>query len=131
MVQLTQEMKDFVGRQDIGKVLATISPDGYPNIGPKGTIRVYDDGSLAYLEMIGKHHFENLKSNPRVAVACIDFAGRQGYRFVGNAELHQSGDVFDKLTEAFPPDRKPKAAIVIKVDRVYALGGAQVGEQIL
>jgi predicted pyridoxine 5'-phosphate oxidase superfamily flavin-nucleotide-binding protein len=131
MVQLTQEMKDFVGRSDVAKVLATVGPDGYPNIGPKGTIRVYDDGSLAYLEMIGKHHFENLKGNSRAAIACVDFAGRQGYRFVGDAELHESGEVFDKLTEPFPPDRRPKAVVVMKVERVYALGGAQVGDQIL
>jgi predicted pyridoxine 5'-phosphate oxidase superfamily flavin-nucleotide-binding protein len=131
MVQLTLEMKDFVGRQDIGKVLATVSPDGYPNIGPKGTIHVYDEGSLAFIEFVGKQHYENLKSNPRVAVACIDFAGRQGYRFIGDAQLHESGEVYDKLSAPFPPERKPKAAVVIKVGRVYALGGAQVGEQIL
>jgi predicted pyridoxine 5'-phosphate oxidase superfamily flavin-nucleotide-binding protein len=131
MVQLTQEMKDFIARPDVGKVLATISADGYPNIGPKGTIRVFDDGSLAYLEMIGKHHFQNLKSNPRAAIACIDFGGRQGYRFVGDAELHESGEVFDKLTEPFPADKKPKAVVVLKVEHVFGLGGAQVGEQIL
>jgi len=131
MAQLTQEMKDFVGRPDVGKVLATVSPDGYPNIGPKGTIQVYDEGSLAYLEMVGKQHYQNLKSNPRTAVACIDFAGRQGFRFVGDAQLHESGEVYDRLSAPFPPDRKPKAAVVIRVERVYALSGAQVGERIL
>jgi len=94
-------------------------------------MHVYDDGSLAYIEFVGKQHYQNLKSNSRVAVACIDFAGREGYRFVGDAELHESGEVYDKLSAPFPPERKPKAAVVIRVERVYALGGAQVGERIL
>jgi len=131
MIQLAQEMKDFVGRPDVGKVLASVSADGYPNIGPKGTICVYDDGALAFLEFVGKQHYENLKNNPRAAIACIDFAGRQGYRFVGDAEVHESGEVFDKLSAPFPPERKPRAVVVIRVERVYALGGAQVGERIL
>jgi len=131
MVQLTEELKAFIGRPEVGKVLATVSPDGYPNIGPKGTMRVYDYGSLAYIEFVGKQHYENVKSNPRVAVACIDFAGREGYRFVGDAEVHESGDLYDKLSAPFPPERKPKAAVIIQIERVYALGGTQVGERIL
>jgi hypothetical protein len=131
MVQLTEEMKTFVGRPDVGKMLATLSPDGYPNIGPKGTIRAFDDSSLCYIEFVGKQHYQNLKGNPRVAVACVDFAGRDGFRFVGDAALHESGEVYDKLSAPFPPERKPKAVVVINVERVYALGGAQVGERIL
>jgi predicted pyridoxine 5'-phosphate oxidase superfamily flavin-nucleotide-binding protein len=131
MVQFTQEIKDFVSRPEVAKVLASVGPDGYPNIGPKGTIQVYDDGSLYYLEMVGKHHYQNAKANPRVSVACIDFAGRQGYRFVGDAQVYESGEVYDKLTERFPPDRKPKAAVVITINEVDALGGPQVGERIL
>jgi hypothetical protein len=126
MVQLTEEMKTFVRRPDVGKMLATLSPDGYPNIGPKGTIRAFDDSSLCYIEFVGKQHYQNLKANSRVAIACVDFAGRDGFRFVGEA-----GEVYDKLSAPFPPERKPKAIVVINVERVYALGGAQVGERIL
>lgn len=131
MLELTQEMKDFVARADVGKMLATVGPDGFPNIGPKGTIQVYDDASLAYCEMVGKHHYQNLKGNPRVAVACVDFAGRQGYRFVGEAELHESGEVYDKVKAKLPPAVQPKAVVRIKVSQVYALGGPQVGERVL
>jgi predicted pyridoxine 5'-phosphate oxidase superfamily flavin-nucleotide-binding protein len=131
MVQLTQEIKDFVSRGDVGKVLATISADGFPNIGPKGSIHVYDDSSLAYAEMVGKHHYENVKSNPRVAIACIDFPNRQGYRFLGEADVHESGEVFDKVSGRMPPAMKTRAVVLVKVNEVYALAGPQVGERIL
>jgi len=131
MLELTQEIKDFVSRGDVGKVLATISPDGFPNIGPKGTIQVYDDGSLAYCEFVGKHHYENVKRDPHVAIACIDFAGRQGYRFVGEAELHESGEVYDKVKAKMPPAANPRAVVLVKIKEVNGLGGAQVGERIL
>lgn len=131
MVQLSQEIKDFVSRGDVGKVLATVSPDGLPNIGPKGSIHVYDEGSLAYAEIVGKHHYQNVRSNPRVAIACIDFASREGYRFLGEAEVHESGEVFDKVSGRIPPALKARAAVLVRVEEVYALGGAQVGEKIL
>jgi predicted pyridoxine 5'-phosphate oxidase superfamily flavin-nucleotide-binding protein len=131
MVQLTQEIKDFVSRGDVGKILATISPDSYPNIGPKGTIQVYDDGSLVYCEFVGKHHYENVKRDPHVAIACIDFAGRQGYRFVGDAEVYESGEVYDKIKAKMPSAANPRAVVLVKVGEVYALGGPQVGERIL
>jgi predicted pyridoxine 5'-phosphate oxidase superfamily flavin-nucleotide-binding protein len=131
MVQLTQELKDFVSRGDIAKVLATVSPDGLPNIGPKGSTHVYDDGSLAYAEFVGKHHFQNMRGNPHVAIACVDFPNRQGYRFVGEAEIHESGEVYEEVSKKMPPAMKLRAAVLIRIDEVYALGGAQVGEKIL
>lgn len=131
MVQLTQEIKDFVSREGVGKVLATISQDGLPNIGPKGSTHVYDDGSLAYAEIVGKHHYQNVKSNSSVAIACIDFANRLGYRFVGEAKVYESGEVFDKVSSRIPPALKPRAVVLVKVSAVYALGGPQVGEKIL
>jgi hypothetical protein len=45
MVHLPQEIEDFVSRGDVGKVVATVSPDDFPSIGLKGSIHVYDDGS--------------------------------------------------------------------------------------
>lgn len=131
MVQLSQEIKDFVSRGDVAKVLATVSPDGLPNIGPKGSTHVYDDGSLAYAEFVGKHHFQNVGSNPHVAIACVDFPNRQGYRFVGEAEIHESGEVYEAVSKKTPPAMKPRAAVLVRIEEVYALGGAQVGEKIL
>lgn len=130
-MQLTQEIKDFVAQPGVGKVLATVSADGFPNIGPKGTIQVYDDGSLAYCEFVCKHHYANAKANPKVAIACIDFAGRQGYRFVGEAEVVEAAGELERLKDRIPLATRAKAVVLVRVNEVYGLGGQQVGEKIL
>ena len=131
MVKLTQEMKDLVGRVEVAKVLATINPDGTPNVGPKMSTHVLDDGSLAYAEVTAKHHYENVKRDPRVAIAVVDWAGRAGFRFIGEAEIHESGELYDLEASRLPPEWKPRAAVRVKVSEVHSLSGPQAGERIL
>ena len=130
-VKLTQELRDFISRREVVKVIATINEDGSPNIGPKGSTHVYDDESLAYAEVTGKHHYHNVRRNTHVAIACIDWQKGEGYRFVGEAELHEAGDVFDQVAGRLPSHIKPKAAVRIPIREVYGLGGAQAGEKLL
>jgi len=130
-VTLTQEMKEFVMRPDVVKVLATTNEDGSPNVGPKGSVRVWDDQSLVYAEFTGKRHYRNVRRDPRAAIACIDWQGRQGYRFVGRAEVHEGDDLFREFVERMGYQSPPKAVVRLVVEEVYALGGAQVGERVL
>ena len=51
MAQLTQEMKDLIGAQQC--FVATVNPDGTPNIGPKRSTRVLDDEHLVFTEVTG------------------------------------------------------------------------------
>jgi hypothetical protein len=131
MVKLTQEIKDFVARPEVAKVLATINPDGSPNIGPKMSTHVLDDESLAYAEVTAKHHYENVKRDPRVAIAVVDWTGRAGFRFIGEAEIHESGELYDKVASRLPPEWRPRAAVRVKVTEVHSLSGPQAGERIL
>ena len=131
MAKLTQEMKDLVARAEVAKLLATVNPDGTPNIGPKRSTHVLDDESLAYAEVVGKHHYENVKRDPRVAIAVVDWTGNAGFRFIGEAEVHESGELYDLEASRLPPEWKPKAAVRVKVTEVHALSGAQAGERIL
>ena len=134
-VKLTEELKQFVSRPEVVKVLATINEDGSPNIGPKGSIQVYDDESLAYAEMMGKHHYRNVQRDRRVAIACIDAQERKGYRFEGEAEAHESGEVFDRMAAwiaaRLSPQLKPKLGVRVPIKAVYGLGGAEAGEKLL
>jgi predicted pyridoxine 5'-phosphate oxidase superfamily flavin-nucleotide-binding protein len=131
MIELTQEMKDLVARVEVAKFLATINPDGTPNIGPKRSTHLLDDGSLAYAEVTAKHHYENVKRDPRVAIAVVDWTGNVGFRFVGEADVHESGELYDEEARRLPPQWKPRAAVRVKVTEVHALSGPQAGERIL
>ena len=131
MAVLTQELKDFVSRPEVTKILATVGEGSLPNIGPKGSIRVFDDESLAYAEVTGKQHFRNVQHNPAVAIACVDWQTREGYRFLGEAELHSSGEVYDRVAAQLPQGYKPVAGVRVRVQAVYSLSGPQAGERIL
>ena len=130
-VKLTEELKEFVSRPEVTKILATINEDGSPDIGPKGTTQVYDDESLAYAEFTGKRHYRNVQRDNRIAIACIDWQERNGYRFEGKAEVYESGEVFDRVAGKYPPERRPKLVVRVPVTAVYALSGTEVGERVL
>jgi predicted pyridoxine 5'-phosphate oxidase superfamily flavin-nucleotide-binding protein len=47
---LTQEIKEFVKQTKLGFV-ATVCPDGTPNLSPKGTTTVWDDDHLVFADI--------------------------------------------------------------------------------
>ncbi len=84
-------------------LLGTAGPDG-PNISPKGSLMLFDDGHLAYWERSKNKALENLRADNRVIVFYSNFkAQRDGVlesgfmRFYGTAELHEAGPVHDAI----------------------------------
>lgn len=129
MAKLTEEMKALVASQQA--FIATASPDGVPNIAPKGSTHVLDDEHIVFYEMVGRRTWENLQKNPKVAIAVVDSGTMQGYRFAGKAELIAEGELYEgakKLAERLKVPAPPKAAVKVKVEEVYNLsaGGQRV-----
>ena len=77
---------------------ATVTPDGRPNLSPKGTIRVWDDDRLFYLDIASPRTRENLRHNPAIELNIVDQTSRRGYRFRGRASLHAGDDIYAKAT---------------------------------
>ncbi len=110
--------------------LATSSPQGEPDIGPKGSLFVADKDHLAYLERTHRNHIRNLKENPHVAVMFYDRdAEIPMARFFGVAELLESGEERDSLRERVihdelvkDPDNKG-IMVKIRVDRIVTPKG--------
>ena len=48
-MRLTDEMKQMVKHLRLCYV-ATVTPDGKPNLSPKGTLKVWDDGDFSCLQ---------------------------------------------------------------------------------
>ncbi len=93
---LTEEMKQLVREQSLGFV-ATVCPDGTPNLSPKGTTTVWDDDHLVFADIASPGTIENLRANPAVEVNVVDPISRKGFRFKGTAELVGDGPVFDEV----------------------------------
>jgi predicted pyridoxine 5'-phosphate oxidase superfamily flavin-nucleotide-binding protein len=87
-------MKRVVEEQRLVFV-ATVCPDGTPNLSPKGTTAVWDDDHLVFANIRSAGTLANLRENPNVEVNVVDPFVRKGYRFKGVADILESGALYD------------------------------------
>jgi predicted pyridoxine 5'-phosphate oxidase superfamily flavin-nucleotide-binding protein len=132
MIQLTQQMRDLIDpalAKGTPCLVATVSKDGMPNIGYKGSVMVFDDESLAYWERTLQGTSQNVEENPNVMILFRDPATRAAWRFVGKATVHKTGALRDQVmarTVQAELDRDPERkgyAVIVKVDKVMPLTG--------
>ena len=104
---------------------ATVSPDGKPNVSPKGTIRVWDDQHLFFLDLASPGTRANLQARPWLELNVVDQLSRRGYRFFGPATLHVGDTVFEEATRRVRTEAQasyPVAAVILlAVERAAAL----------
>ena len=80
MAKITDEMARMIAELRLCYV-ATVTPDGRPNLSPKGSLRVVDGDRLAFADIMSPQTIRNLKSNPYVEVNVVHPFLRRGYRF--------------------------------------------------
>ncbi|MBH5144328.1 pyridoxamine 5'-phosphate oxidase family protein [Rhodococcus erythropolis] len=121
MPTLTSEMTAMLSEQL--PILATVTDGALPNIGPKRSLRVYDDSTLIFNENTGGQTLRNIRAGSKIAVAVIDRAALDGYRFLGSAQVHDSGPAFDNAAH-FASERgmsAPKCAVLIHIEEIFTL----------
>jgi uncharacterized protein len=91
---LTDDMKRVVEEQQLGFV-ATVSPDGSPNLSPKGTTAVWDDDHLIFADICSPATVANLRADPRIEINVVDPLVRKGYRFKGTAQVFADGPEYE------------------------------------
>jgi uncharacterized protein len=94
-MELTPDMQRVVLEQSLGFV-ATVTPDGSPNLSPKGTTTIWDERHLMFADIASPGTVENLASNPNVEINVVDPIVRKGYRFKGTGTVYASGDMFER-----------------------------------
>ena len=105
---------------------ATVTPDGRPNVSPKGPIRVWDDVHLFFLDLASPGTRTNLVHTPWLELNVVDQLSRRGYRFAGKAELHFPGSpVFaEGMRQVYgdtPPATPATAVVLLAVERAAPL----------
>ena len=100
MSVLTEDMKRVVREQRLGYI-ATVCPDGTPNLSPKATMKVWDDDHLVFADLASPGTIANLKQNPAIEINIVDPFLRKGYRFKGTGVVIESGRDFDKVMTQF------------------------------
>ena len=84
MAILNDDMKRVVRQQRFG-FIATVCPDGTPNLSPKGTTAVWDDEHLIFADLASPTTMANLRHNPALELNVVDVYSRKGYRFKGRS----------------------------------------------
>jgi general stress protein 26 len=132
MIAISDQMRELVDNALANGspcVLATVSADGEPDIGFKGSMLVFDNESLAYWERTKRVHMKNVKENPKVIVLFRDAKTKAAWRFHGTATLHESGPIRDQVMARTVKDELDKdperkgAAVVNSLDRITNMGG--------
>ena len=120
---LTDDMKRVVEQQQLGFV-ATVCPDGSPNLSPKGTTAVWDDDHLIFADICSPDTIANLRANPAVEINVVDPLVRKGYRFKGVARVFGDGPDY-QAGLAFYRARGSSSAkshiVLVKVERAAEL----------
>ncbi len=124
MATLTENMKQVIREQRLGYV-ATVCPDGTPNVSPKGTLSVWDDGHLVFADIRSPRTIANLKQNPSIEINVVDWFIRKGYRFKGIATVIESGSFFDESVSFYEqqgmPDAPRRIQTIVMVEVQQAL----------
>ena len=113
--------------------MATVMPDGYAQVSPRGSVQVYDDDHLSTWERgIGTSQAE-IRDGSKVTFIYSNFELReQGMPFVrlyGTAQVHRSGPVYERVWERLiEAEKKQDAehkgfALLVEIDKVEDLRG--------
>jgi hypothetical protein len=105
---------------------ATVTPDGRPNLSPKGTIGVWDDTHLFFLDIASPGTRANLAHSPWMELNVVEQLSRRGYRFSGTATVCAKGSpdydeavrrVYGEATPTYPVS----AVVLLSIERAAPL----------
>ncbi len=121
MAKLTHEMKEMIAAQQC--FVATVNADGTPNVAPKRSTRVLSDEALIFTEGTGGATYSNIKRGSKVSIAVVNRDIVDGYRFVGDASLFESGELYDEAAALSAKMGRPKpfAVAVINISEIHSL----------
>tara|TARA_B100001146_G_scaffold25998_1_gene19612 strand:- start:2576 stop:3016 length:441 start_codon:yes stop_codon:yes gene_type:complete len=117
---ITEKIGKFVSQQKLGFV-ATVSPNGTPNLSPKGTISVLDENTLAFANIRSPQTIENLEKNPSIEINIVDPFSRRGYRFKGMAKIISDGKEYNKILLSYKQNGVKttiKSIVIVNVKQI-------------
>ncbi len=103
--------------------VATVAPDGTPNIGPKKSLRPWDDTTLVFSEATQGQTLANIQHGSKVAVAIVNATIPDGYRFLGTPEVTTEGEAWETLAKVYEGMGKPAPTYVVllHIDEIFSL----------
>ncbi|WP_353852641.1 pyridoxamine 5'-phosphate oxidase family protein [Dehalobacter restrictus] len=133
MPKLNSEIQGIFSKQDVFPV-ATVALDGTPNVVPMSFVKVLDEESLLIVDNFMNKTRKNLEANPVMAVSIWDLQSGKSYQIKGTTNFVDSGKIFDDakawVAEKMPV-LQPKAAVILKVEKIYNCSpGPNIGQEV-
>jgi predicted pyridoxine 5'-phosphate oxidase superfamily flavin-nucleotide-binding protein len=125
MTILTEDMLRVV-REHGPAFVATVCPDGTPNLSPKGTTTMWDEEHLVFADLGSPQTMANLRQNPAVEINVVDTITRTGYRFKGHASVHTDGEQFAEVVAFYERERGLAPSRVLGVAIVTVESAAEL-----
>ena len=111
----------FIGERDTF-YMATLGSTGWPYIqhrgGPKGFLKVIDEGTLAFADFRGNKQYistGNLSTDNRVALIFVDYPRQLRLKILGRVEIFEGEKAKDWIAKVRDPEYKAV------VERVYVI----------
>ncbi|MEO8541810.1 MAG: pyridoxamine 5'-phosphate oxidase family protein [bacterium] len=122
---LTDDMLRVLTEQSL-VFMATVNPDGTPNLSPKGTVRHWRGDQLMFADLRSPGTMRNLASNPAVDLNVVDPINRKGYRFKGSGRVLREGAEYETIMALYREtteraDERIRAVVVIDVAEAFPL----------
>ena len=102
--------------------LATVNMDNAPNVIPIAEAKVVNLDKIIITDNFMKQTASNLKQNPSVCLAVWSDDGKEGYKFIGEAEYQMEGKWLDFVKNMKENEGlAAKAAIMVKISKIIKL----------
>jgi predicted pyridoxine 5'-phosphate oxidase superfamily flavin-nucleotide-binding protein len=119
--RLGPDESQFIGERDTF-YMATLGSTGWPYIqhrgGPKGFLKVIDEGTLAFADFRGNKQYistGNLSTDNRVALIFVDYPRQVRLKILGRVEIFEGEKAKDWIAKVRDPEYKAV------VERVYVI----------
>lgn len=103
--------------------LATVSPEGAPNVSPKEIFALHDDETLVVADIMSPNTVRNIRSNPKVCLSFIDVFRQKGFKVDGEASVFAKGsaefeDLGGEVLEMAGADFPVRNIIRVRISRI-------------
>jgi predicted pyridoxine 5'-phosphate oxidase superfamily flavin-nucleotide-binding protein len=113
---LIDDIRSFLGSK-IFLMVGTSNEKGVPNVAPKVLLK-FDEKAIYLADYVFGRTWQNIKVNPFVSLATVNFDTLVGYQINGSVEIIEAGKVYEQLCKEYE-NRQVKLSVRRVVEGVH------------
>jgi predicted pyridoxine 5'-phosphate oxidase superfamily flavin-nucleotide-binding protein len=118
-MEISEQQKRMIETLPLG--ISTINEDGSPNLIVVLEARVISSNEILITDNYMKQTVSNIVKDNRIVLGV--WTNKEGFKFIGRAEYHQSGKWLDYVKSMPENTNEPaKGAILVAIEKIIKLG---------